>query len=1018
MTKPPAPRPLTYRYGLAIVAVVLAWLARKALTPAIGPTALPFITFFPAVAWAAWYGGFGPGLLALVLSALVSAWFFVEPLNSIRLDNPVAAIAFPVAAGIILAAIEAMHRARNDLTTTHNTLVTTLKSIGDGVIVTDTHGNVTFLNSEAQRLTGWKQGDAVGRPLAEVFKIVNERTRDTVDNPVARVLRDGSVVGLGNHTVLIARDGSETPIDDSAAPIIEPGQAVAGVVLVFRDVRGQRLAEATRAQLAAIVETSGDAIVSKSVDGTVLTWNAAAKNLFGYEAEEIVGRSILTLIPPELREEEDMILSRLRSGRPSELIETTRLTKGGRRIPVSVRVSPLRNADGEIIGASTTARDLSALVAARDALTREKDLLATTLASIGDAVIITDADGYCTFLNPVAEHLTGWKAADASGQPLSTVFHIVHEATRKKVENPALRAMTEGTIVGLANHTVLLARNGVEFAIDDSAAPIFDRQRHVVGSVLVFRDVTTRRRTEGERERLRAELSARAHELQTIFEIAPIQFWFGDAEARTFYGNRRAYDEFGLKYGEKTPLEAPITELPPGFRFEVNGQTLAPFEPMRIAAETGKPVQHFEHDVVHPDGRRQTMWANVAPLFDENGKVRGVVGVYIDVTSLRVAERAMREADQRKNEFLATLAHELRNPLAPIRNSITLLQLKGPPVPELVEARSVIDRQLQQISRLLDDLLDVNRLDRRKLELRKEPVALSAVITSAIETSRPAIEHRHHNVSVDVPSDVVVHADPVRLSQVFANLLNNAAKYMDDGGQIWVHAVRDGKSVDVSVKDSGMGIAAESLPRLFELFSQVQMSVERAQGGAGIGLSLAKGLVELHGGTISARSEGLGKGSEFLVRLPVLGGATVPLPSREQERPIRGASAHRILVADDVHDNADTLAMMLRAAGHTVEVAYDGHQAIEAAERFRPDVGIFDIAMPIVNGLDACREIRTQPWGQSIYMIAQTGWGQEEDRKRAHEAGFDRHMLKPVDSVALLTVLANLPRRVVQERTA
>src|SRR5688572_23275762 len=385
--------------------------------------------------------------------------------------------------------------------------------------------------------------------------------------------------------------------------------------------------------------------------------------------------------------------------------------------------------------------------------------------------------------------------------------------------------MTEGVIVGLANHTVLLARNGAEFAIDDSAAPIFDRQRHIVGSVLVFRDVTTRRRTEGERERLRAELSARAQELQTIFEIAPIQIWFGDAEARTFYGNRRAYDEFGLNYGEKTPLEAPITALPPGFRFEVNGQTLAPFEPMRVAADTGKPVHHLEHDVVHPDGRRQTMWANVAPLFDENGKVRGVVGVYIDVTSLRVAERAMREADRRKNEFLATLAHELRNPLAPIKNSITLLQLKGPPEPELIEARNVIDRQLHQISRLLDDLLDVNRLDRRKLNLRREPVALSAVIANAIETALPAVEHRHHNVSVDVPGDVVVHADPVRLSQVFANLLNNAAKYMDDGGQIWVHAARDGKFVDVAVKDSGMGIAAESLPRLFELFSQVQMSV-------------------------------------------------------------------------------------------------------------------------------------------------------------------------------------------------
>jgi PAS domain S-box-containing protein len=860
-------RSLTLRYAVAIAAVIVGWLVRQALTPSIGPNALPYITFFPAVAWAAWYGGLGPGILAITLASFVSDWFYIEPRGTLRFENVVAFIGFPVAAGLILTAIEAMHRARSALARTRDTLATTLKSIGDGVVLTDLKGNVSFLNPEAERLTGWKVDEARHRPLSEVFRIVNERTRVAAENPVEKVLKGGQVVGLADHTLLIARDGTETPIDDSAAPIAEPGQSATGVVLVFRDVREQRQAEATRARLAAIVESSGDAIVSKDVNGIVLTWNAAAERLFEYPAAEIVGKSILTLIPPEHREEEKMILQRLHEGRGSELIETTRVTKGGRRIPVSVRISPLRNNYGEVVGASKTVRDLSPLVEMRDALWHEKELLTTTLESIGDAVIITNADGVVTFLNPIAEELTGWTRADASEQPLREVFNIVNETTRAEVENPALRAMRDGVIIGLANHTVLIARDGAERAIDDSAAPIRDGHGQIVGSVLVFRDVTARRRT----------------------------------------------------------------------------------------------------------------------------------------------DRALQEADQRKNEFLATLAHELRNPLAPIRNAISLFHLKAPADRELTEARDVIDRQVDQMSRLLDDLLDVNRLDRKKLQIRKETVALSSVIASAFETARPGLQNRGHRVSVQVPDDLIIEADPLRLSQVFANLLNNAVKYTDDGGTIAVQAVRDGDAAEISVSDSGVGIAPESIPGLFEMFSQVPQAPEHAQTGLGIGLSLAKGLVELHGGTITAQSKGLGKGSVFTVRLPIVVDAQLPDRSREDGVANISTPPRRIIIADDVRDNADTLAMVLRAYNHTVEVAYDGAEAVALAERFRPEVAVFDLAMPMMNGFDACREIRKQPWGKSIYMIAQTGWGQEEDRNRSRDAGFDLHLLKPVESATLIALLAALP---------
>ena len=338
-----------------------------------------------------------------------------------------------------------------------------------------------------------------------------------------------------------------------------------------------------------------------------------------------------------------------------------------------------------------------------------------------------------------------------------------------------------------------------------------------------------------------------------------------------------------------------------------------------------------------------------------------------------------------------------------------LLQLKGPEDKELSDARAVIERQVQQISRLLDDLLDVNRLVRQKLELRREHVELESVIASAMETARPGIVAQRHRVTIDLHEGIVLDADPVRLSQVFANLLSNAAKYMDAGGTITVTARPERDDVVVSVRDAGIGIAPESLPGIFEMFSQVQMALERSQGGVGIGLSLAKALVELHGGSIAARSAGLGEGSEFVVRLPVAIGAALPANAVTTTFQRKPATPRRILVADDMEDNADTLALMLSALGHEVHVAHGGAEALELAERVRPEVALLDIGMPSMNGYEVCRRIREQEWGRAMVLIAQTGWGQETDRRHAEEAGFDQHMRKPIDGAALVVILSNLP---------
>ncbi len=393
---------------------------------------------------------------------------------------------------------------------------TTLASIGDAVIATDEKGNITFLNPEAERLTGWRLEEARGLQLPQVFRIINESTRQAVESPVEKVIRSGFVVGLANHALLVSRDGRQIPIDDSAAPIRKLDGPLLGVVLVFRDVTEQRRAQQVKAHLAAIVEFSGDVMITKNLDGIILSWNAAAQRLFGYRAEEIVGKHVTILFPPDRLREEDHILNSLREGRPVERLETVRVAKSGKHIPVAVSVSPLKDSEGHVIGASKVIHDITDLVAAREALTKEKEVLATTLASIGDGVIVTDEQGRVTFMNQEAERLTGWSNSQAAGRPLVDVFRIVNETSRKTVENPVEKVLRLGKVVGLANHTVLIAKSGCEFPIDDSAAPIRRPHGPIHGVVLVFRDFSERKQDEQKLREAHAQLADRAVHLESL----------------------------------------------------------------------------------------------------------------------------------------------------------------------------------------------------------------------------------------------------------------------------------------------------------------------------------------------------------------------------------------------------------------------------------------------------------------------------------------------------------------------
>lgn len=443
-------------------------------------------------------------------------------------------------------------------------------------------------------------------------------------------------------------------------------------------------------------------------------------------------------------------------------------------------------------------------------------------------------------------------------------------------------------------------------------------------------------------------------------------------------------------------------------------------------------AQKFEHHVKHcldwedtfplrrHDGEFRWFLSRMNFIRDETGEAVRIVGTNTDITQERRLEEQLREvpaelsdANRRKDEFIATLAHELRNPLAPIRNGLQLMKLAGGHQETIEKTRAMMDRQLTQMVRLVDDLMDVSRITRGALELRRERIPLAAVLSSAIETCRPIIEQMGHQLVVDIPDQpIIVDADMTRLSQAFANLLNNAAKYTEQSGRIRVDVKVVENEAVVTVQDSGIGLAADELPLIFEMFVQIDRSLERTQGGLGIGLTLVKRLVEMHHGTVEAVSAGRGKGSEFVVRLPIVVETSRPHSTSVGDEPAASTTSLRILIVDDNVDGANSLSGLLKLKGYASRMVYDGQAGVDAALAYRPDVILLDIGLPKLNGYEVCRFIREQSWGKGITIIAITGWGQDEDRVRSKAAGFDHHIVKPVDPQALMKMLEELPDRV------
>jgi PAS domain S-box-containing protein len=441
---------------------------------------------------------------------------------------------------------------------------------------------------------------------------------------------------------------------------------------------------------------------------------------------------------------------------------------------------------------------------------------------------------------------------------------------------------------------------------------------------------------------------------------------------------------------------------------EVLGTQMREIAPYVARVLKGEQVQ-YERLADLPGLGRRWIAAVFTPILDARGQPDGWVTICTDIHDRKTAEDELREGERRKDHFLATLAHELRNPLAPIRNAVAILARKGSLDPELAWSREVIDRQVQQMSRLIDDLLDIERLSRGKFLVRKERIDLERAIDSALEMSRSHITAAGHRLSVLMPSErVVLDADPARLAQVFSNLLNNAAKFTEARGSISLSATLEGRTAVVCVEDSGIGFAPEAAARLFTPYVQVSGSPERSRGGLGVGLSLVQGIVALHGGTVEARSAGQGRGAEFIVRLP-LAAAAEHVDAKEKQRPAAAVPlpGFRVLVADDNRDTADSLQRILGLYGYAVRVAYDGAAALELGGTFGPQVAVLDIGMPGADGYEVARAMRER-YGRNITLVALTGWGQENDRKRSIEAGFDYHLTKPVDPSLLNDLLVEI----------
>jgi PAS domain S-box-containing protein len=676
---------------------------------------------------------------------------------------------------------------------------------------------------------------------------------------------------------------------------------------------------------------------------------------------------------------------------------TPMMTRSGEMLGViSVQFkTPRRPTETEILLADLCARhaaDAMEVARSRHALRESEVRFARFMQHLPGLAWIKDETGRYVFANASAQKAFQLTAAKLYGKTDAEVF--ASDTARQFQSNDALALAKEA---GIQTIETLQHDDGTLHysLVNKFPIPSIDGAGPLIGGMAI--DVTDRKRAE---ESLRES----EQRFRNMADHAPVMIWVTEADGSCSFLGKTWYQFTG---------RSPADSLGFGWIDAVHPDDRTAARDMFLAANERHEAFSHEYRLQGRNGSFYWVIDAASPRFDDNGKFLGYIGSVIDITkrkqdevALRESAVALKDADRRKDEFLALLAHELRNPLAPIRTGVELMRLAGDDPAVVEEVRTTMERQSQQMVRLIDDLLDVSRITRGTLELRKSRVELTGVVESAVETVGPMIQEMGHQLNVELPKQpIVVEGDPTRLAQVISNLLNNAAKYMARGGRIDLLARRDKSTVTISVKDQGIGIPPEMIDRIFDMFIQVDGSLERAHGGLGIGLTLVNRLVEMHGGSVEAQSRGVNQGSEFTVRLPIV----VELLAHPHESNGQGPvtpGKRRVLIVDDNESAAHVLGMLLKALGNEVQTAFDAARAIELAEQFHPDVVLLDLGMPKMNGYEAARHIRSQPWGKTMVLAALTGWGQEDDKRRTREAGFDHHFVKPIDPATLQKFLA------------
>jgi PAS domain S-box-containing protein len=870
-------------------------------------------------------------------------------------------------------------------------MLAAIVSSANDAIISSRGAVIQTWNKGAERLLGWSTAEAIGQPVTMLMPPTH---LDEMRDISARLAQGEAVPHF--DTVRQRKDGSLVDVSLAISPVSQDEEVVTASAII-QDITERKL---TQAALSASEERWRALLAA--IPGMVFTADADGENDFVNDyfytytgvSRDVGLRDtwVQSLHPDDRERAHARWMHSVRTGEPYENELRFRRHDGVYRWFRSRGVA-LRDEHGRIIKWAGGSFDVEDIKQTQLALRASEERLEIALAAGGMGAWDRDLrTGKSAWDNRMFE-MCGF-------EPAAAVDVTAFEAHVYPDDLPGMKRAIDQTLQTGAEYrheyrflrpdgrTIWLhARGGVRRGADGTPT-------HLVG---INFDITEQRQAEH-------ALRESEERFRLLAENIDQVFWFLELEPERVIYISPAFEQlWGLSANH-------LYENP---RLWVE----------RIHREDRSKVeQAFENWVA---GEAETYDVEFRILLPKDGEVRwindrGIVigfrdgrpyklsGIATDITERKRAEDERRQADRRKDEFIATLAHELRNPLAPIRNVISLLQLQGSPDPNVCRARDVISRQIDHLTRLIDDLLDVSRITSDKLELRKERVSLAEVVNVAVESSHPLIDQHHHKLSILLPGEpIYLNADKIRLGQVIMNLLSNAAKYTPEGGRITLSAEHDGAEVVVRVEDNGIGIAPDQLAQIFDMFYQANRSYEQLHGGLGIGLTLARRLVEMHGGRVEAHSAGSNQGSAFVVRLPILAEELRQQKGPASAQATRGA-IQRVLVVDDYGESAETLAELLRLGGHEVKIAHDGLKAVELAENFRPAVVLLDIGMPKLNGYEAARKIRAQPWGKNMVLIAVTGWGQEKDRDRSREAGFNAHLLKPVDYSELSKLIGSL----------